>query len=230
MILSSAPLSADKTYYFGVSDQRTNVSFESNADFEVTVGSTNKMSGRVKVDWDKNTATVMLEVPVASLDTGIALRNEHLRSEMWLDSAKYPTIKFEANMARKLSKNEWEIMGTFTMHGQSRDFTTKVDVRPISSDVAQKAGLEAGEWIKVATDFDVKLSDYGVSVPQKLAGKVDDTWNVSVSAFASTVGGDKTAMNPCNPCGGKDTKAMNPCNPCDGKKGMNPCNPCNPCG
>jgi polyisoprenoid-binding protein YceI len=188
MVLSSAALSAEKTYNFGVSDQRTNVSFVSNADFEVIIGSTNKMSGTAKVDWGKNTATVMLEVPVAMLDTGIPLRDEHLRSEMWLDAAKYPTIKFEANTAKKISESQWEVQGTFTMHGTSNDLTAKVDVRAISADVATKAGLEAGEWIKVATEFDVKLSDYGVNVPQNLTGKVGDTWNVNVSAFASTGG------------------------------------------
>jgi polyisoprenoid-binding protein YceI len=234
LVFSSAAISAEKTYYFGVSDQRTNISFESHADFEITVGNTNKLSGMAKVDWDKGTALVSLEVPVASLGTGIELRDEHLRSEMWLDAGTYPTIKFDAKKARKVSRNEWEIQGTFSMHGKTKNFAAKVNVRPIPTDVATKAGLEAGEWIKVTTEFPVNLSDYGVSVPNKLAGKVDDTWNVSVSAFASTVMAGKKGMaacNPCNPCGGKKAMAAcNPCNPCGGKKKMNPCNPCNPCG
>jgi hypothetical protein len=38
---------AEKTYHLGVSDQRTNVTFESTTDFEVVLGSTHALKGTV---------------------------------------------------------------------------------------------------------------------------------------------------------------------------------------
>lgn len=46
LALAAAPgHAAEKTYHFGVSDQRTNVTFESTTDFEVVLGSTHELFG-----------------------------------------------------------------------------------------------------------------------------------------------------------------------------------------
>jgi polyisoprenoid-binding protein YceI len=223
MLIAAGDLSAaQKTFHFGISDQRTNITFESRTDFEIILGSTNSLSGSAMADLDAGMAKVNLEVPVASLRTGIDLRDEHLRSPMWLDAKTHPTITFSSNTARKVGNNQWEVTGNFSLHGVTRKLKTVVSVTKIPSDLAKKAGLEAGDWIKVSVPFDVKLSDYGVDIPGMAAAKVNDSWTVRVVAFASTVG--SRAGNPCNPCGGK--KAANPCNPCGGKKAANPCNPC----
>ncbi|MEE8525143.1 MAG: hypothetical protein V3T72_14495 [Thermoanaerobaculia bacterium] len=39
---ASQALAADKTYTFGVSEQRTNITFQSDTDFEVILGSTRR--------------------------------------------------------------------------------------------------------------------------------------------------------------------------------------------
>jgi len=204
-----------KTYHFGVSEQRTNITFESKTDFEIILGSTNQIQGSAEADFASGKASVRLEVPVASLRTGIDLRDEHLRSPMWLDASKHPVISFTSEKARKLDGDRWEITGDFTMHGVTRTVKTVADVRAIPSDLAKKAGLEDGEWVRVSVPFEVKLSDFGVKIPDMAAAKVNDVWTVRVVAFASNMGGG--AANPCNPCGGK-AKAANPCNPCGGKK------------
>jgi polyisoprenoid-binding protein YceI len=186
-VLATGAVAAETSYHFGIKDQRSNVTFQSNADFEVTVGSTNKLTGMAKIDWEKGTGSVSLEVPVASLDTGIDTRNEHLRSEGWLDAATYPTIKFEAKEAGKVGDGKWKVTGNFTMHGQTKPLSTTVDVKKIPEELATNAGLEEGDWIRIRTEFEVKLSDYGVTVPDGLTGKVDDKWNITVIAFASSV-------------------------------------------
>ena len=84
--------------------------------------------------------------------------------------------------------------------------------------MAQKAGLEPGEWIRVTAPFKIKLSDFGVKIPEMAAAKVNDTWQLNIQAYASTMS-PKMAMNPCNPC-----------NPCGGKAAKKASNPTNPCG
>jgi polyisoprenoid-binding protein YceI len=213
--------------------QRSYITFESEADVETIHGTSNELKGTVRADLKGEKAQVKLEVPVASLNTGIDLRDQHLKSSMWLDAEKHPNITFTSKKIEKAGKNEWKIRGAFTMHGVTKNLDVRADVREISRKLAEKSGLGKGEWVKVSVPFKVKLSEFGVRVPKKLAARVNDTWDVRVVAFASTIAGKKgvAAMNPCNPCGGKKAaKAMNPCNPCDGKKATSAMNPCNPCG
>ena len=189
-IASLLPVAAqDTTYHFGVSPQNTNVTFESETDFETILGSTREIHGTAVVDFEGGSAQTTLEVPVETLRTGIDLRDKHLRSGMWLDSKKYPTISFVSTGARKVDDTHWEIHGTFSMHGESRELSTIVDVRPIPADVAKQAGLGKGAWIRITAPFEITLSDFGVVIPKKPAQRVNDTWKVKVQAFASTTAG-----------------------------------------
>ena len=72
------------------------------------------------------------------------------------------------------------------MHGVSRPITVTADVREIPAAAAKKAGLEAGDWVRVSVPFQVKLSDYGVTIPEMASAKVNDIWQVQVQAFATT--------------------------------------------
>jgi len=187
---SLAPVAAEETtYHFGVSPQNTNVTFESETDFETILGSTREIRGTAVVDFDAGSAQTSLEVPVDTLRTGIDLRDQHLRSGMWLDAKKYPTISFVSSGARKIDDTRWEVTGTFSMHGESRELSTIIEARPIPASVAKQAGLGKGDWIRITAPFEVKLSDFGVKIPKKPAQRVNDTWKVRVQAFASTNAG-----------------------------------------
>lgn len=177
---------AEKTYQVGVSEQRTTISFESTTDFEVILGSSSKASGWIKADLAEGRGSVEISVPVSSLKTGIERRDDHMRSKMWLDAGNYPEISFKADAVTRTEDGSWTAKGKFTMHGVSNDLTVKVNVREIPAEAAAKAGLEKGEWLRIATSFSVNLSDYGVKIPGMAAAKVNDTWNVRIQAFAST--------------------------------------------
>ena len=179
----------ETTYHFGTSPKNTNVTFESETDFETILGSTREIRGTAVVDFDGGSAKTTLEIPVESLRTGIDLRDEHLRSGMWLDAKKYPTISFASTGARKVDDTHWEVSGTFSMHGQSHEISTTVEVRPIPGNVAKQAGLGKGDWIRITAPFEVKLSDFGVTIPKKPAQRVNDTWKIKIQAFASTSAG-----------------------------------------
>ncbi|MDQ7006711.1 MAG: YceI family protein [Acidobacteriota bacterium] len=176
---------AEKSYKFGISDQRTNITFESNTDFEVILGSTHKLSGQIVADLEAGTGRVEAEVPVASRRSGIDLRDKHLRSKKWLDAKGHPVISFVSSSARQVSGTQWEIIGTFTLHGVSREVSVTADVRPIPAAAARQAGLEKGDWLRVLVPLEIKLSDYGVKIPGKAAARVNDTWKVRILAFAA---------------------------------------------
>jgi polyisoprenoid-binding protein YceI len=179
-------------YSFNVPDKLVVVSFESQMEVEDILGTTRSVQGHVRLDGDAS-GQFALEVPVDSLRTGIDMRDEHLRSEMWLDAKQFPKIRFEGNKLRKLDDKRYEVTGDFTMHGVSRPLTITVDVQRIPAERGAKAGLPAGDWIRVRGEFPVKLSDHGVKIPEMTASKVSDTWTVKVSLFGTTAPENKVS-------------------------------------
>src|SRR5690606_20307632 len=71
---------------------RNVVVIESHAPLETMVTTTNQVVGEIKLNPDNvlDNPQARFELDTASLDTGIPLRNEHLRGEAWLETDKYP--------------------------------------------------------------------------------------------------------------------------------------------
>jgi polyisoprenoid-binding protein YceI len=189
ILASSGGAPDETTYYVGHHPKFVNITFESQADIETIVGTTNKASGEIKADLEKGTATVSLAVPVASMKTGIDMRDEHLRSKDWLDAAKFPDITF---VSKKVAapvegfKNRAKVTGDFTMHGVAKEITVVVEWRELPDEAVQKAKFPDGKWLKFSAEFEIKLSDHGVKIPEFVVGKVRDAWTVKMSIFAGT--------------------------------------------
>src|SRR3990167_3638739 len=88
-----------KPITFVVDDEleRDNVSFTSDAPIELVVGRTTKIKGEITIDdsldFKKLPPKVSFEVDLARIDTGIPLRNEHMRDN-FLETKKYPKAVF----------------------------------------------------------------------------------------------------------------------------------------
>jgi polyisoprenoid-binding protein YceI len=161
------------------------VSFVSRAPMEKFEGKTNRIEGRIEVDPARlgDSASVHFEVDLASLDTGIAKRNQHMREDH-LETAKYPRAVFDGvaihapGAALEPGKpTPLDVEGTFTLHGVSRRVRLTVQVTYLPK--------ERGGQIAFQTNFPVGLSDYQISRPQFLFLKLADTQEVQVKGIAS---------------------------------------------
>jgi len=107
------------------------------------------------------------EVELASLDTGIGLRNRHMRDN-YLEVKKYPHATFEGGIPEisTVLGAGYRITaaGTFTAHGMSLELEIPCDVTP------------EGEGHRVRCAFEVLLSDLDIEIPQimflKLANEI----------------------------------------------------------
>ena len=76
---------------------------------------------------DITKSSVSVVIKAASIDTGINQRDAHLRTADFFDVEKYPEITFQSKRIEKRA-NQLVVVGTFTMHGVSREielpFTT----------------------------------------------------------------------------------------------------------
>src|SRR5690242_9461254 len=77
-------------------DGGSRIQFISDAPLETITGVTTHVTGQLTVD-PNNLATARgtIAVRIATIRTGIDLRDEHLRAENWLNAQAYPNATFE---------------------------------------------------------------------------------------------------------------------------------------
>ena len=78
-------------------------------------------------DRDVSNLNVELTIDAASVNTGHAKRDEHLRAADFFDVAKYPTITFISKKVIKDGPDRLKVTGELTMHGVSREVTVNVE-------------------------------------------------------------------------------------------------------
>jgi polyisoprenoid-binding protein YceI len=76
-------------------------------------------AGAITVDEDLSRSRVEAEIVAASIDTGNAQRDAHLRSADFLDVDHHPTLRFEADRVER-SANGWLLPGRLTLVGTTR--------------------------------------------------------------------------------------------------------------
>ena len=108
---------------------------------------------------------LVFQVPLAGVDTGIGLRNRHMRG--YLDTAHFPEA--ELRVARKAlvfpapgKTAESDVPGILTLHGVSRSCSIHYRV--------EQAG--SGEY-RVRGTTRIDMRDFGVDVPAYLGVHVD---------------------------------------------------------
>ena len=81
----------EKTFNFEDKYNRNQLTFFSTTPLEDITGVSNAVKGKVTFNVsDIKTLKGSISIPVASLKTGIELRDEHLRSDNWMDAESYP--------------------------------------------------------------------------------------------------------------------------------------------
>jgi polyisoprenoid-binding protein YceI len=80
-------------------------------DFEATVRSEKP---------DFSDAVFELKASVASLDTRVEARNNHLKSADFFDAEKFPTLTFKSTSIKKEANNKYKLIGDLTLHGVTK--------------------------------------------------------------------------------------------------------------
>ncbi|BAK72033.1 MAG: YceI family protein [Arcobacter sp.] len=131
------------------------------------------------IDFDAKSKTFKAfkaTVDTTSIDTGIEKRDNHLRSEDFFSSEKFPKMTFEMT-SYKADGDEGEMKGNLTIRGISKPVTFKVeDLGTISDKGKSKVGFSIEGKIN-RMDYDLKwnkaLELGGVAVAEDVKIKVD---------------------------------------------------------
>jgi polyisoprenoid-binding protein YceI len=86
-------------------------------------GQMNIKEGWLEVDNDTlSTAKVDVVLDAASIDTGVEMRDNHLRSaDGHFDVANYPTITFNSKRIEGTDRSNFKVIGDLTIHGVTKE-------------------------------------------------------------------------------------------------------------
>jgi polyisoprenoid-binding protein YceI len=116
---------------------------------------------------------VVTTVPLANLTTGITLRDHHMRDK-YLEVAKYPVATLTVpRSALKVpqtgEQSAADVAGTVQLHGQTR---------PVRVHYEAKGD---GASLSVRGTFHIKMTDFGITVPDYFGVTVKPDVDVSAS-------------------------------------------------
>ena len=91
------------------------------------------VSGSIEVAENPFDSTVEVVIKAASIDTGVADRDNHLRSADFLDVENYPELTFKSTRVVKQNGAEIVLAGDLTIRGVTRDVELEVEYHGIAT-------------------------------------------------------------------------------------------------
>jgi polyisoprenoid-binding protein YceI len=95
-------------------------------------------------------ASAQIEVDLASIDTGSPEADEESAGKLWFNRSAYPKAMFISRQVRALGNNRFEMLGTLTLKGRSREISVPVTYTP-----GKNAAVFDGSFILKRLDFGV---------------------------------------------------------------------------
>ena len=127
---------------FRIQPEASEIMFRATSRLMNAEGHFSRFSGDVVVDPAVPTsAKITLTIEAASLDTGIDMRDRHLRSVDFFDVERYPTIAFQSVRVESGGRRA-TVMGRLTLRGVTRELAVPVDVQ-----ISSAALVASGEFI-----------------------------------------------------------------------------------
>ncbi|WP_030223153.1 YceI family protein [Streptomyces bikiniensis] len=130
--------------------------------------------GTLKLDGtDPGASTASIDVKIASVDTGIADRDNHLRSGDFFDAERFPLMSFRSTRAEQLGGDTYRITGDLTIKDVTRPLSIDLEFNGSATDVYgnERVGFEGSaeilrsEW---GLTWNAALETGGVMVSDKV--------------------------------------------------------------
>jgi len=136
-------------------------------------GRFDKLTGHVTADGTGAGNKVAAEIDIASVDTGFADRDKHLKSPDFFAAAQFPKARFESTKVVLDAKGEGTLAGNLTLHGVTKPVTFQL--QHVGAGKDPWGGYRSG-YVASTT---LKRSDYGMNfMLDGLSDAVELTLNI----------------------------------------------------
>ena len=137
-----------------------------------------KVQGIIDIDdKDISKSKVKVTIDTESINTGVAKRDEHLRSADFFDVSKYPAMTYVSKKVMKSGEGKLKVVGDLTLHGITREVV--LDVEGPTSETKDPWGKMRRGASAVTT---INRKDFGL------------TWNKALETGGVMVG-DEVVIN-----------------------------------
>lgn len=137
-------------------------------------GSFGEHEGTLHLDGaDPTHSTASIDIKIASVDTGIADRDAHLRSDDFFAADTFPLMSFRSTRVEQVDDESFRVTGDLTIKDVTRPLTIDLDFNGAATDVygAERVGFEGSatilrsEW---GLTWNAALETGGVMVSDKV--------------------------------------------------------------
>jgi polyisoprenoid-binding protein YceI len=143
--------------------------------FEISFvrGRFKEFNGMIRYDAaDVTKSTVEFTAKTESIDTGVAGRDNHLRTADFFDAAKFPELTFKSSRIERKTNNAYVLHGDFTLKGVTKQISFPFTMTGAVKD--NRGNTRFG----VAAETKLNRRDYGI------------TWGASMASGGLNVGNE----------------------------------------
>ena len=126
-------------------------------------GRFNSCAGVVRVAERIEQSAMHVVIDAASIDTGVRMRDDHLRSGDFLDVQRFPTLEFYSDRFTHKGGSRWAVTGALSLHGVTRTVTLDTDYLGLGN------GIEGETRAACRATTELHRDDFTVSWQSMLA-------------------------------------------------------------
>jgi polyisoprenoid-binding protein YceI len=161
LLAALAAPAAHAVEYRSVLPKQSSIGFESRQMGVPVKGGFKRFATDMAFDPAKpEAARAKIEIDLASIDAGSSEADDESAGKLWFNRSVYPKATFVASQVRALGANRYEMRGTLTLKGRSRELVVPVTYAPGKNTATFDGafvlkrldfGIGEGMWADVAT-------------------------------------------------------------------------------
>ena len=124
-----------------------------------------KFEGTLVIADPPEQSSVEVEVEATSIETGVQMRDDHLRTNDFLDAPTYPKLTLKSTSLTKVTDTEWKLATELTIRGVTKPVVFDLEYHGTGP------GMQPGsEVIAFSATAEIDRRDFGVSFSGVLEG------------------------------------------------------------
>ncbi|MEU5992855.1 YceI family protein [Spirillospora sp. NPDC047418] len=127
------------------------------------------VEGTIVTGGDPLDSSVTATIDLASIDTGIAKRDEHVRSADFLDAAKYPAMTYRSTGVRR-DGDDFVLDGELTLRGLTKQVPLKLEIGGFGPDPFREDDPFKGARAGFTATGEISRLEFGVGDTAKIPG------------------------------------------------------------
>ena len=176
LLAASFPFVAGAADSYTIDPSHTYTHFSvSHLGFSTMQGRFDKSACKVMLDMAGKSGSVAIDIDAASISTGFAKRDEHLKSPDFFNAVEFPKITYKSSAIKFKGDTPVSVEGNLIMLGVSKPVTLSIDAFKCGTNPMNKkeeCGAAASAQIK-RSDFGIKYGLPGIGDDIKLVFEIE---------------------------------------------------------